>query len=93
MEKKGELPDRLYTFPTEEMKKKEAKRTPPKRHAPRDGIELAEKKVEQALSSVGAKIADANDMSDKIQRLSEQQEEKLSRAQRQLADAYEQLGE
>lgn len=56
-------------------------------------VDFGTKRTEQELSSIGAKVADATDYAQEIERLTEKQEEKLEAAQEQLSDLYESLGE
>lgn len=51
------------------------------------------KPVEQSLSRIGAAVADADDLSEKIGRLAAKQENILQDAQEQISDLYESLDE
>lgn len=51
------------------------------------------RKTEQALSHIGAEVADANELSDEISQLTEKQQEKPSAAQEEISELYENLGE
>lgn len=52
-----------------------------------------EEQLEKSISSIGAKIADANDLSDEINKLNEEENEKLKLAQEELEDLYVTLDE
>lgn len=56
-------------------------------------IDFNSKKNEKTISSIGAKIADADEMNDEINALSEKSAEKLEGAQEELSDLYESIGE
>lgn len=53
-----------------------------------DNIDYRTKKAEKAISSITAKVADANDISEEINCLSHLAEEKLVSAQEELSELY-----
>lgn len=55
--------------------------------------DFTEKRVEKSISSIGAKIADANELAEQIEDLSEKAEDKLCEAQEELSDLYISLPE
>ena len=91
MSEDSRSPDKIYTFPTDDMIEAEKKRKPPKNGAAGRKPAAHGKGLENSLSSVGAKIADANELADEIKTLSKLQSRKLSSAQKEVADIYEAL--
>lgn len=52
-------------------------------------IHMSKAQAEQTISRIGAKIADANDLTAEIEKLSRNASHKLADAQEELSDLYE----
>lgn len=57
----------------------------------RKDIDYMERKVERALSSVGANVADAYELNEQIDNLRQKAEQKLEKAQEELSNLYMEL--
>lgn len=53
----------------------------------------AKHKIESTLSQIGAKVADANDIAQQMQKLSQKQKQDLTQAQEEISELYESLDE
>ena len=69
------------------MDKKKAKATPG------STINFQTNHIEQSLSKIGAKVADAQDLSEEIIELEEEKKQTLEEVQTEISDLYETLDE